>query len=273
MPHHAGDRLRPFAELQHIVEDLLFLRITDRDLLCVPGACHIHGLCGRVYNRLALRHVHVDRLYIVPRLDVYGPRPQLVRSGYETKYMIWVLSTVASYRALRLVLGCTKVEISQFWSAALCLGWPFASFPGLPVQTKMGGLVCMISLGTVRLFQVYVSCYFETTRGQSSLESQGIPTFCKKKNSLHYLGKAHEKLATTCSLVSPKKKKCKKHFRPWISHVITSIGLKGLTTANKLLWRAWILTRSPIQYNTIYPIAPVWAQRIPISLWDFIWRF
>ncbi len=25
--------------------------------------------------------------------------------------------------------------------------------------------------------------------------------------------------------------------------------------------------------NTIHPTAPVWAQRLPISLWDFIWRF
>ncbi len=26
-------------------------------------------------------------------------------------------------------------------------------------------------------------------------------------------------------------------------------------------------------FNTMHPIAPVWAQRISISLWDFIWSF
>ncbi len=26
-------------------------------------------------------------------------------------------------------------------------------------------------------------------------------------------------------------------------------------------------------FNPIHPVAPVRAQRIPISLWDFIWRY
>ncbi len=54
------------------------------------------------------------------------------------------------------------------------------------------------------------------------------------------------------------------HHSNWWCHLNSPNWLMALTEEQKpqVIW-----------FNTIHPIAPIWAQRIPISLWEFIWRF
>ncbi len=59
---------------------------------------------------------------------------------------------------------------------------------------------------------------------------------------------------------------------PWCHYLFRFPGVEFQPTSC-LFCQLYVISKTQWRGNTIHTIAPVWAQRIPISLWDFIRRF